>query len=172
MSLTTNEQIATVFDELADLLDIQGANPFRVRAYHNGARTVRGLGKDIGDLLAEGLDLVTLPGIGKDLAAKILEIRDTGTCGALEKLRTQVPPALEDLLQVPGLGPRRVQVLYNSLNIQDLDGLERAIRTGQVQELHGFGNKIQNQILEAIVTRRRKKLRHPRSAVRPQAEAL
>jgi len=157
---------------MADLLDIQGANPFRARAYRNGARTVRGLGKDVGDLLAHGLDLTTLPGIGTDLAAKIVEIRETGNLKALEKLRTQVPPTLEDLLLIPGLGPRRVQALYNSLNIQNLDGLERAIRAGQVQELHGFGAKIQEQILAAIASQRRKKPRRLRSVVAPEAEAL
>lgn len=172
MSHTTNQKVAAVFDEMADLLDIQGANPFRVRAYRNAARTMQGLGKDVSDLVAQGLDLKTLPGIGKDLAAKIVEIRETGSLKALEALRTQVPPSLEELLQIPGLGPRRVQSLYNSLNVQTLDGLEHAIRAGKLRELHGFGVKIEQQILAAITARRRKKPRHLRTDVAPQAEAF
>ena len=91
-----NEDIAAIFDELADLLEIEDANPFRVRAYRNAARTVRAFGRPLGELVAEGKDLTRLQGIGKELAAKILEILESGHAKALDKLHKEVPASLEE----------------------------------------------------------------------------
>ena len=102
-----NEDIAAMFDELADLLEIEEANPFRVRAYRNAARSVRSLARGLDELVAEGRDLTELQGIGKELAAKIHEILETGTTAALDKLHHRVPATLEDLMRLPGLGPKR-----------------------------------------------------------------
>ena len=113
-----NEEIAHAFDEIADLLEIEEANPFRVRAYRNAARSLRGLGQEIAELVANGEDLTRLPGIGKDLAAKIQEMLETGKVKALNELHREVPAGVEDLLQIPGLGPKRVKALYHSLGIQ------------------------------------------------------
>ena len=101
-----NADIAAIFEEIAELLEIQNENPFRIRAYRNAARQVEGMGVPVADMVAKGEDLTELPGIGDDLAAKIQEIVATGQCKALEKLRKQVPPSITELLKIPGLGPK------------------------------------------------------------------
>lgn len=170
--MKTNEKIAEIFDEIAELLEIQDANPFRVRAYRNAARTIAGLGKEVTELISEGHPLEELPGIGKDLAGKINEICATGTTRTLLKLQKQVPPSLEELLHIPNLGPKRVRALYTTLGIENISQLERAVRDGRLQQLRGFGEKIENQILNAIVTHRKKKLRHPRTSVLPVVKSV
>ncbi len=152
-----NEDVAAIFDEIADLLEIEEANPFRVRAYRNAARTVRGLGRELSELLAEGMDLTALAGIGKELAAKIQEILETGTAAALEKLHKKVPASLEELLKIPGLGPKRVKALYQALGIENLEQLEQAARAGRLRELSGFGAKTEQHILDLIAAYREEK---------------
>lgn len=145
-----NEDIAAVFDEIADLLEIEGDNPFRIRAYRNGARTLRELGEDIRTLVERGEKITGFPGIGKNLAEKIHEILDTGQCAALQKLRKQLPADLTELLKLPGLGPKRVHALYHELDIHTLAQLERAARDGLIQHLPGFGAKTEAHILETV----------------------
>jgi DNA polymerase (family 10) len=145
-----NEDIAAILDEIADLLEIEGDNPFRIRAYRNGARTLRELGRDVRTLLGQGMDLTRLTGIGKNLAAKIREIQDTGHCRTLDKLRKQLPADLSALLKLPGLGPKRVHALYHELDIHTREQLERAARDGLIQQLPGFGAKTEARILEAL----------------------
>jgi len=145
-----NEDIAAVFDEMADLLEIEGDNPFRIRAYRNGARSLRELGRDVGGLVEAGEDLTRLPGIGRNLAEKIHEYLDTGHCRALEKLSRKVPADLSELLKLPGLGPKRVHALYHELDIHTREQLERAARDGLIQQLPGFGAKTETRILEAL----------------------
>ena len=144
-----NATIAAIFDEIADLLDIQGANTFRIRAYRNAARTVGELGTDVKTLKERGTALTDIPGIGEDLAKKIDEILETGKCEFLERLRKEVPPAVTQLLKIPGLGPKRVKTLWHDLDIQTLDQLLRAAKDGRIRELHGFGEKTEQHILEA-----------------------
>lgn len=145
-----NEDIARVFDQIADLLEIEGDNPFRIRAYRNGARTLRELGKDVRVLMQAGEDLTRLPAIGKDLAAKIAEIVDTGHCRTLDKLQKRLSPDLSELLRLPGLGPKRVHALYHDLDIHTLEQLERAARDGRIRALPGFGAKTEARVLEAL----------------------
>jgi DNA polymerase (family 10) len=145
-----NQDIAAVFDEMADLLELRQDNPFRIRAYRRAAQTVRGQSRELRDAVAEGRDLKKLPGIGEDLAAKIVEILETGRCAALEKLRKQVPPGLEDLLHLPGLGPARVRQLRKELRITSLAGLRSAIAKGKLQQLKGFGPKLEQRISESL----------------------
>lgn len=145
-----NSGIAAIFGEIADLLEIQDANPFRVRAYRNAARELESLGVSAAELVAKGADLTELPAIGADLAAKIKEIVETGRCSALEKLRAKLPPTLTVLLKVPGLGPKRVKSLYDGLEVQTLDQLRRAARAGRIRALPGFGEKTEKAILAAI----------------------
>ncbi len=145
-----NEDMAAVFDEIADLLEIEGDNPFRIRAYRNGARTLRELGRDVRTLVDEDEDLTRLAGIGKNLAAKIHEILDTGHCSTLDKLRKQLPADLTDLLKLPGLGPKRVHALYHELDIHTREQLERAARDGLIRQLPGFGEKTEARILDAL----------------------
>ncbi len=168
----SNEDIAAVFEEMADLLEIDGANPFRVRAYRNGADTLRSLGRDVGELAAADADLTRLRGIGEELAAKIQELLDSGRCAALEKLRQRVPASLEELLHLPGLGPKRVQTLYRTLGIEDLEALEAAARDGRVRELKGFGTKTEEAILDAIAAHHGKERRFLRDLAMTRAEAL
>lgn len=145
-----NADIAARFDEIADRLEIQGANPFRIRAYRNAARTLGELPQDAGALLAKGDDLTRLPGIGEDLAAKVREIVETGRSSLLDRLRRELPPAVTELLQIPGLGPKRVKALYHDLEVQTVEQLYRAARDGRIRALPGFGEKTERNILHAV----------------------
>jgi DNA polymerase (family 10) len=167
-----NADIANVFDEIADYLEIDGENPFRVRAYRNAARTVRGLGPELKDMVAQKEDLSQLPGIGKELTAKIHEILDTGTARALKKLQAKIPPEVRQILKLPNLGPKRVRVLYHDLKIQSLDELRQAAKDGRIRELPGFGKKTENQLLAAVEAHAERELRFKIADVRPFAESL
>jgi DNA polymerase (family 10) len=167
-----NEDIAAVFDEIADLLEIEGDNPFRIRAYRNGARTLRELGRDIGSLIASGEDIRRLSGIGENLAAKIHEYLETGRCQALDKLRKQLPADLPQLLKLPGLGPKRVHALFHELDIHTTEQLERAARDGLIQTLPGFGAKTEARILEALQAHAETERRFKLAVVGRYAEPL
>jgi DNA polymerase (family 10) len=145
-----NADIAALFEETADRLEIQGANPFRIRAYRNAARTLGELPQEARTLLEQGEDLTRLPGIGDDLAAKVKEIVTTGRCSLLERLRKELPPAVTELLQIPGLGPKRVKALYHDLEVQTVEQLYRAARDGRIRALPGFGEKTELNILQAV----------------------
>lgn len=145
-----NADIAAVFGEIADRLEIQGANPFRIRAYRNAARTLGELPQEARALLEKGEDLTRLPGIGDDLAAKVREIVTTGRCGLLDRLRRELPSAVTELLQVPGLGPKRVKALYHDLEVETVEQLHRAARDGRIRALPGFGEKTELNILQAV----------------------
>ena len=145
-----NADIADIFNQIADLLEIESANPFRIRAYRNAARTLQGMGQEVSAYLLQQKDLTELPGIGKDLAAKIQEILDTGSCQALEKLRKATPAGLTDLLHIPGLGPKRVHALYHELDIHTPEQLLRAAKDGRVHTLPGFGAKTEQSIIADI----------------------
>jgi DNA polymerase (family 10) len=150
-----NNEIADLFDELADLLEIQEANPFRVRAYRNAARVVRGHPTPMVKLLERGEDLTKLPGIGKDLASQIQEIVTTGKLSKLEDLRRQVPESLRQLMQLPSVGPKKAKRLWQELHITSLEELERAAKEGRLAKLEGFGEKSQENILKGIEQYRR-----------------
>lgn len=121
--LLHNADIAARLDELADLLEIESANPFRIRAYRNAARTVRDLSSEITAMLAKGESLAEIPAVGKDLAAKIQEIAETGTTVMLEEHRKALPATITQFLTIPGLGPKRVKALHDTLDIKTLDEL-------------------------------------------------
>ena len=145
-----NREVARVFETIADLLDIRGGNTFRIRAYRNAARTVRSLTRDVADMLEDGEDLSELSGIGEDLAGKIETILETGTHPTLEELKDEVPESLQELLRVPGLGPRGVQTIHEELGVTDLDGLLKAAEQGSLSQLSGFGERTQAKILEEV----------------------
>jgi DNA polymerase (family X) len=167
-----NADIAEVFSEIADLLDIQGGNPFRVRAYRNAARSVGEYAQNVRMMVAQGADLKAIPAIGDDLALKILEIVSTGTCALLAKLHAEVPSAVTALLRIPGLGPKRVRKLYDQLHVQSLEELERAAVEGRIQQLPGFGKMTEAHILANIQTRLDKSRRFPFAQARQRAEPL
>lgn len=167
-----NADIARIFEEIADILEIEGDNPFRIRAYRNAARSMGGFGRDLGELVRSGEDLTRLPSIGKDLAAKIEEIVATGECAALKRLRRQVPAAVTELLDIPGLGPKRVRALYHELDIHSREQLARACRTGAVRSLPGFGAKTEQRILQAIEGAASETRRYKRAVAEQYAEGL
>ncbi|MGD8842840.1 MAG: DNA polymerase/3'-5' exonuclease PolX, partial [Gammaproteobacteria bacterium] len=152
--------------------EIEGDNPFRIRAYRNGARSLRELGEDVRKPVERGEDITRLPGIGKNLAAKIHEVLDTGHCRALDKLRKQLPADLTALLKLPGLGPKRVHALYHELDIHTHEQLERAARDGLIRQLPGFGAKTEARILEALETHADTTRRFKLAAAARYAEAL
>ena len=167
-----NNDIAAIFEEIADFLEIEGENPFRIRAYRNAARTVNGLAEELKDMVAEGEDLTKLPGIGKELAAKILEILETGTAKALIKLQQRIPKTVVEMLKLPNLGPKRVRVLYQDLKIKNLKQLSLAARKGRIRAHEGFGEKTEKAIFEAIEARAQKEKRFKIAAVRPTVDSL
>lgn len=167
-----NADIAADFDELADLLEIEGANPFRIRAYRNAARTMRDLPQDVAAMLAKGEDLTELPGIGKDLAAKIREIVETGTAAMLEEHRKTVPVTLVELLKIPGIGPKRVKALYHDLGIRTLDQLQKAAEEGRVRTLQGFGEKTEQYLLHHLQARTGEERRVKLAIATQYADAL
>jgi DNA polymerase (family 10) len=167
-----NTDIAAVFDEIADFLEIGEENPFRIRAYRNAARTLRGLGPELRDMVDQQDDLTQLPGIGRELAAKIVEILETGTARALKKLQAKYPQTLRDLLKIPGLGPKRVRVVYQDLGIDSLAQLIEAARNGRISKLSGFGARTEKQILETAESMIEKDRRFKIAEVKAYADSL
>ena len=146
-----NIQIAKTFEEVADLLEIQGANPFRVRAYRNAARTIGTLGTPVETILKHnGHALEELPGIGEDLAGKISRMCRTGELPLLAQLTRKTPESLVTMLRIPGVGPKRAQLIYRKLHVKTLAQLEKAARAGRLSELRGMGKTLEQTILHGI----------------------
>lgn len=145
-----NAEIAAMFDQTADLLELQGDNPFRVRAYRRAARVVDGLSQSAGALLSEGRDLSELPGIGKDLAGKIADIAETGHFQLLESLKKKFPGQIGDIAALPGLGPKRIKLLYDKLKVHTLDDLRGAVKSGRLGQQTGFGPRIVAKLSPAL----------------------
>jgi DNA polymerase (family 10) len=154
----SNAEVAAALELLADLLEIEGANTFRVRAYRNAARTVVELPDSLAQMLGAGQDLSDLPGIGKDLAGKLAELVRTEHLPLLEEIKSRTPAGLVGLLQIPGLGPKRVHLLHEALGVASPEDLAAALAEGRLHGLHGFGPKTEQHL--------RDELRRRRSAVR------
>lgn len=148
-----NLSIARVLAEIGDLLEIKNENPFKIRAYRNAADAIAHLAEPLGGLASA--DRLAIPGIGKDLAAKIAELLETGTCRYHSALLEEFPPTILDLLHLQGVGPKTVALLYRGLEIRTLDDLERAARDGRIRTLKGMGAKKEAQILQALQDRQR-----------------
>lgn len=144
-----NSQVAEIFNEIADLLEIEGENQFRIRAYRNAARTVGNLPHSVADMLEHGEELSELPGIGKDLAGKIAEIVRTGKLSTLEELKGHFPPNLVALMRLPGLGAKRIRALQQH-GIDTIQKLRVAASVGRIREFAGFGAKSEKNVLDAI----------------------
>jgi len=145
-----NKAIADFFTEIADILEIQGENPFRIRSYRNAARTIEDMSQSLEALVRAGENLEEIPGIGKSINEKIGEILSTGKCQSLEELRSHVPQGLTELLKLEGLGPKKVKVLYDELNVDSVDRLEKAAQAGRLRNLPGMGLKTEEKILKSI----------------------
>ncbi|MGB7738436.1 MAG: DNA polymerase/3'-5' exonuclease PolX [Steroidobacteraceae bacterium] len=141
-----NAEIADLFEQLADLLEIREDNPFRIRAYRNAARVIRGHARSMSELVAAGADLAELPGIGADLAGKVATIVHTGKLPLLDQLRAKVPRPLVEMTRIEGLGPKRAKALYRALRIRSLEDLQRAARSGRIREVKGFGARTEQLI--------------------------
>ena len=145
-----NNDVAEIFDELADLLEIRGENQFRVRAYRNAARTVASLSRSVVELAAEEKGFDGIPGIGKDLADKIRTIVATKKLPLLEDTRKELPEGLSTLMKVRGLGPKKIALLYKELKVASLEDLKRVATEGKIRELPGFSEKTEQAILEEL----------------------
>ncbi len=146
-----NRDIAAAFDEIADLLEFQGANPFRVRAYRNAARRINDLSEPLTSIAADpAREFTDIDGIGKDLAQKIGELLETGEIEMLEQLRAEIPGGVLAMVRIPGMGPKKAATLRKELGINSLDELRAACESDRVQALKGFGKKTQEKILAGI----------------------
>jgi putative hydrolase len=170
---TANPRVARMLREVADLLEQQGANPFRVNAYRRAARTVDTLGEDIGEIAARGPDaLIDLPGIGRSLASAILEILRTGRWAQLERLRGAAEP--EALFHaIPGVGPELAKAIHEALDVETLEGLEIAAHDGHLERVPGIGPRRADMIRAALaVMLQRRPDRAPPTAASPDVALL
>jgi len=168
-----NAAVASRFRRLAELLELEGANPFRVRAYRQAASTVAGLSEDVGEIVRrpDGLErLDALPGVGEDLAGKIAEVCRTGRLGLLDTVQARLPAELVSLSALPGLGPDRIRRLYRNLGVQTCDDLRQAIEAGRLRGLPGFGLPLERKLAAALS--RRPLRRRPRVDAESAAEML
>ncbi len=168
-----NSDLEEMFTTLADLLEIEGANQYRVRAYRNAARIVGGYPRRLADVVQQGEDLTRIQGVGKELAAKIEEAVKTGDMSALQKQREKLPSGLLQLLDLEGLGPKKVSALYQELGISGPEDLKKAAGEGRIRELKGFGKKTEEKILHELERpAAQQERRFPLSAAEEVAEVL
>ena len=153
-----NHPIAQIFSEIADLLEIKGENLFKIRAYRSAADTIKAWADPVARM--DEKQLLELPGIGKDLAKKIRELAETGTCGFHQDLLLEFPPTILDLLRLQGVGPKTVALLYSALNIRSIDELVEAAKAGRLRTLKGMGPKKEALILKAVEEREKDRGRH------------
>lgn len=165
-----NQNIAKIFNEIAELLELKGENAFRIRAYRRAAQNIDGLSKDVASLSDE--ELTSVPGIGKDLAGKIREYIETGRIAKHEELKKEIPKGVLDLLRVPGLGPKKAKQFYDALKIKSVDELEAAIKAGRIKGLPGIQTKTEENILQGIALLKRGAGRRPLGRVLPLAEDI
>lgn len=145
-----NTEIANIFDKLADLLELEGENPFRVRAYRNAAVTVENLSQDLGEAVKKGEDLTKLPAIGPDLEQKIYDIVNNKKIELLKRLEEKNPIDLTNLTRIQGLGPRKIKKLYDVLGVRNLDELASAAEQKKIRNVQGFSVKAEEHILDEV----------------------
>ncbi len=145
-----NLDVARTLTELADLLEIQGASPFRIRAYRNAVNTINSLSQPLKDMVAAGEDLTELPGVGKSVAKYIGEFLTSGSISRLEEVSAEFPRSLVQLMRLDGVGPKKARKLFEELDVRTVDDLAAELEAGRVQTLDGFGVKSAAKILDAI----------------------
>ena len=153
------KDIAEVLDRIGTMLEIKGENPFKVRAYFSGARTLQTMEEDLGEVI-QSRKLGEVPGIGKALTEKIETLYATGELAFYDKLIASVPSGLMDLLDIPGLGGKKIKVLHEKLAIDSIETLTMACQEGRVADLKGFGKKTEEKILSGIENREAYAARH------------
>jgi DNA polymerase (family X) len=166
-----NQEVAAVLNEIADLLELTGGDTFRVNSYRRASRAIDELGEDVADLANRGR-LQEIPGIGKGTAERILQYLKTGQMAVHQELLASIPKGLPELLEVPGLGPRKIQALHRELGIKGIADLQEAIAAGKVESLPGFGKKSVEKIAEGLEFLQRSAGRTPLGAALPIAEKL
>ena len=171
MALMDKEKVAEILVEIGTLLELKGENPFKTRAYQNAARTLESLSEPLAKLVAED-KLGGIKGIGEALQKKITELVTTGKLKYYEDLKASLPPGLVEMLQIPGVGPKKVKALHDKLGLESIDQLEAACKAGKVATLDGFGEKTQSKILEGIQFRRTYATRHLLSEALTVAEPM
>ena len=167
----TNPAIAALFNQIADFLEIKGDNPFRIRAYRRAAETAEGLAEDLAAVAARG-GLLEIPGIGKDLAAKIQEYLDHGTVEYLEGLRREIPPGVVELMRIHGVGPKTAKLLYERAGVDSVEKLEALAQAHTLVGIPGIQAKTEENILKGIAVWRSGRERMPLGAAFPLAEAI
>ena len=145
----SNQKIADIFEEIGDILEFKGDNPFKIRAYRKAAANLRSMSEDISSY-AENDTLTTLPGIGKDLAGKIKEILKTGTLKAYQNLKNDIPKGLLDIMAIPGVGPKTAKLLYDELKVDSIDKLKKYAQQHKLSKLPHLKEKTEYNILEAV----------------------
>ena len=143
------DEIADILKEIGVFLELKGENPFKTRAYQNGARTLEGVTEPL-DKLVEEERLADIKGSGKALAEKITELGTTGELAYYDELKASIPEGLIAMLNIPGLGPKKVKAVYSKLGIESVEALEQACKDSKLAELPGFGKKTESKILEGI----------------------
>jgi len=165
------DEIADILKEIGVFLELKGENPFKTRAYHNGARTLESLAEPLDTLIAEER-LGSIKGIGKALAEKITELATTDRLAYYDELKASIPDGLIHMLNIPGLGPKKVKAVYSKLGIETVEALEQACKESQLAELPGFGKKTEVKILEGIEFRRNYATHHHISTALKLAEPI
>ena len=165
------DRVAEILIEIGTLLELKGENPFKTRAYENAARALESLTEPLQKLVAENR-LAEIEGIGEGIQKKITELVTTGKLAYYDGLKASIPPGLAEMLQIPGLGPKKVKALNEKLGIETIDQLEAACQAGKVATLAGFGEKTQSRILEGIEFRRAYATRHLLSDALAAAEPM
>ena len=165
------DAVAEVLKEIGVLLELKGENPFKTRAYVNGARTLEGLTEPLETLIQEER-LGEVKGIGKALVEKITELVETGELEYYTNLKASIPAGLIEMLDVQGMGPKKVKALHDKLGIESIEALEAACEAGQVAELDGFGKKSEEKILESIAFKRQHASHHHRHKMLIAAEPI
>jgi len=167
-----NTEIAKVFQDMADLLELKGENPFKIRAYQRAARAIEHLPKELEIMVEEGEDLQSIPGVGEAIAKKITELVTTGKLRVYEELKAEFPEGITALLEIPGIGPKTAKRLSTELGIKSVDELEQAIKDGRVAKLFRMGEKTAENILQQIQALRRKDQRIPIGEALPVVEEV
>ena len=168
----SNAEIADIFTHLAELLEIQGYNAFKIIAYKNAARAIENLGSSVAKMVEEGDDISKLSSIGSHIAEKIVEIVKTGKLTKLEKLQKNFPAHILDLLKVEGIGPKRAKILYYNLHISSLEDLIKAAKEHKIRELDGFSDKIEQKILDKTIFAKKIGKHFMYSVAEPHANAI
>lgn len=169
-----NLDMARIFDEIADILEVKGENPFRIRAYRRAARTIEMLTQDLRVIAERGgvTELKKIPGVGEGIAKKIVEIAKTGDCKKHRELKQEVPVALLELLAIPRVGPKTIAKMHEELGISSIEELEEAANSHTLEKLPGLGAKVEENILKGIEQYRRYKGRVLLSKALPYAESI